>query len=413
MGKRIWIVNAQTGSPEKVANPRYLEFAKYFMAAGYDVITFNSSQREGIEVPNGKYLEKQYGEYKFVHVFAPEFVGNGVKRIYSIFKFAYNLYKNCNSFEKPDVILHNVHTPFDYPIVWMAKNLNAKYITEAWDAWPDVFVHLGLLKPYNPVMNFFYWVEKKMYYHADQLVFTYLGSQNYLKNKGWTTETGGKIDLSRVHYINNGVNLEQFDHDRDSYPRNDADLNRKEIFKIVYLGSVNYANHVKTLINAAALLQNDSNYHFFIYGNGAHREALEQYVRDEHIENVHFKEKRIPFREVAWVVSQATVNVMTYEKEFGYMGISSGKMFLYLAAGKPIVCNINIAYDNVIRDNELGVAENISTPEAFAQAIRNCAEQPSYKYQGMCDRVRKTAEQFDNKKLAAEEIQVIEAALAS
>ena len=113
------------------------------------------------------------------------------------------------------------------------------------------------------------------------------------------------------------------------------------------------------------------------------------------------------------MVSQATVNVMTYEKEFGYMGISSGKMFLYLAAGKPIVCNINIAYDNVIRDNELGVAENISTPEAFVQAIRNCAEQPSYKYQGMCDRVRKTAEQFDYKKLAAEEIKVIEAAFAS
>ena len=64
MSKRIWIVNAQTGSPERVANPRYLEFAKYFMAAGYDVITFNSSQREGIEVPNGKYLEKQYDMIK-------------------------------------------------------------------------------------------------------------------------------------------------------------------------------------------------------------------------------------------------------------------------------------------------------------------------------------------------------------
>ena len=413
MGKRIWIVNAQTGSPERVANPRYLEFAKYFMAAGYDVITFNSSQREGIEVPNGKYLEKQYGEYRFVHMFAPKFVGNGLKRIYSIFKFAHNLYKNRNSFEKPDIIIHNVHAPFDFFIVKVAKKLGAKYVSEVWDLWPDNFANFGMLSRSNPVMKVFYRVERWIYEHADQLVFTIPGALQYLQDKGWTTNKGGKIDMSHVHYINNGVNLEQFDHDRDSYPRNDADLNRKDIFKIVYLGSVNYANHVRTLINAAALLQNDSNYHFFIYGNGAHREALEQYVRDEHIENVHFKEKRIPFREVAWVVSQATVNVMTYEKEFGYMGISSGKMFLYLAAGKPIVCNINIAYDNVIRDNELGVAENISTPEAFVQAIRNCAEQPSYKYQGMCDRVRKTAEQFDYKKLAAEEIKVIEAAFAS
>ena len=65
----IWIVNPQTGSPEKAANPRYLELAKYFMESGHDVTTFNSSQREKITIPNGKYLEKQYGDYKFVHVF--------------------------------------------------------------------------------------------------------------------------------------------------------------------------------------------------------------------------------------------------------------------------------------------------------------------------------------------------------
>ena len=98
MGKRIWIVNPQTGSPERAANPRYLELAKYFMKAGHDVTTFNSSQREGIVIPNGKYLEKQYGDYKFVHVFAPDFVGNGLKRMLSLHKFAQNVYCLHNRF---------------------------------------------------------------------------------------------------------------------------------------------------------------------------------------------------------------------------------------------------------------------------------------------------------------------------
>ena len=413
MRKRIWIVNAQTGSPDKVANPRYLELAKYFMAAGYDVITFNSSQREGIEVPKGKFLEKQYGEYKFVHVYVPAFVGNGAKRIYSIWKFAHNLYKNRNAFEKPDVILHNVHAPFDYLVVKVAKKLGAKYISEVWDLWPDNFANFGMISRRNPVMMVFYRIERWIYEHADQLVFTIAGALQYLQDKKWTTNTGGKIDMARVHYINNGVDLEQFDYDRDSYPRDDADLNRKDIFKVIYLGSISFANHVQMLIDAAALLQNDTNYHFFIYGDGPQRETLEQYVEDKGIKNVHFKEKRIPLRECAWVVSQATVNIMTYEARFGYMGVSSGKMFQYLAAGKPIVCNINIAYDNVIRDNDLGVSENITTPEALCQAIRNCAEQPKYKYDGMCERVRRTAERFDYRNLAAEEIKVIEAALAS
>lgn len=406
---RVWIVNYYT-SPD-CSNPRYLQFAKYFMAKGWEVTTFYAK----FQGKTGKdmFTREKFDELDFVRVEAMRYGSSNLKRMYSIFKFAWDINRHAGDFEKPDVVLHNLHTPFDYPVLWAARKVKAKYVAETWDAWPDVFVHLRLVSKSNPIMKLFYWIEKQLYYHSDQLVFTYPGGQHYIQAKGWTTETGGKIDMSRVHYINNGVDIEQFDHDRDTYPRNDEDLNRKDIFKVVYMGAIRFANHVQLLIDAAALLQGDSNYHFFIYGDGDHREQLEKYVKEKNITNVHFKEKRIPLAECAWVVNQATVNIMTYEKDFGYMGVSSGKMFQYLAAGKPIVCNIKIAYDDVITDNDLGVAQDIEIPEAFAQAIRNCAEQPSYKYQGMCERVRKTAERFDYKKLATDEIKVIEAALTS
>ncbi len=407
---RVWIVNYYTGTPETVSNPRYLQLAKHFMTHDWEVMTFNANFKG--ETTDPLFIQKDYGEYRFVHVKAPRYVGNGLKRMCSIWTFAWRMYRHCKEFERPDVVLHNIHTPFDYPIVWMVKKLKVKYIAEAWDMWPDDFITAGLVSRYHPVQQFFYWVEKQLYYHADKIIFTFPGAKQYIKNKGWTTETGGKIDLANVHYINNGIDLEQFDKDKMSYPRPDEDINRKDIFKILYLGSVNLANHVQTLIDAAAQLQEDERYQFLIYGNGVHRELLEQYVKDKHIKNVHFKEKKIPLCECAWVVSQATVNVMNYKKGFGRWGVSSGKFCQYLAAGKPIVCNIDIAYDNVICDNHLGVAEDISTPEAFALAIRNCAEQPSYMYQSMCERVRKTAERFDYKKLAAEEIKVVEAALS-
>lgn len=416
MAKRIWIVNYYTGTPDNATNPRYLQFSHHFQKVGYDVITFNASYRPGAPQEliegDGMFEEHQYGEHRFVHVRCPRYVGNGLKRMYSIWAFAWRLYKHCNEFDKPDVILHNIHTPFDYPIVWMAKKLNAKYIAEAWDLWPEDFVTFGLVSRKNPVLHFFYWVEKKLYYHADQLVFTFLGAFDYLKRKGWTTETGGKIDMSRVHYINSGIDLEQFDSDKVAYPRPDEDINQKDIYKIIYLGSVNLANHVKTLIDAAFILQKNPKYQFFIYGNGADRDFLEQYVKDKEVRNVHFKEYRIPLCECAWVVSQATVNVMNYEKGFGHLGVSSGKLWQYLAAGKPIVCNIDIAYDDVITDNNLGVAYDIDTPEEFADAIQKCAEKTADQYKAMCERVRKTANRFDYKNLAAEEIKVVEAALA-
>ena len=404
---KIWIINTQTGSPEKAANPRYLELAKYFMEAGYDVTTFNSSQREGISIPNGKYLEKQYGDYKFVHVFAPDFVGNGVKRMLSLHKFAKNVYSIRKHFEKPDVILQNIHPPFDYSIVRLSKKLKVKYIAEAWDLWPADFPHFGLIKESNPAMKLAYAIEKQYYYHADEIVFTFEGGLEYLKKKGWTTETGGKIDMHHVHYINNGINIAKFDEDKEKHARPDEDLNRDDIYKIIYLGSIQKANHVQTLIDAAAILKDNPKYQFFIYGNGAHREFLEQYVKDNDIHNVTFKEKRIPYEDCAWVVSQATVNIMNYEKNFGWVGVSSGKMFQYLAAGKPIVCNINIAYDDVITNSNLGVARDLETPEEFAAEIQRIAELPQEEYDAMCQRVRRVGEQFDYKNLAAKEIELL------
>ena len=404
---RIWIVNYYT-SPD-CSNPRYLQFAKHFMARGWDVTTFYANWNGADTDPLFK--RETVNGLDFVQVKAPHYVGNGVSRMKSIFSFAWSIKNHCKEFEKPDVILHNVHTPFDYPIVWAAKKLNAKYIAEAWDAWPDVFAHLGLVSRSNPVLKVFYQIEKRLYEKADQVVFTILGMVNHIQDKHWTTNMGGRIDLEKVHYINNGIDLEQFDKDKEAYPRLDEDLHNPQILKVVYLGSINRANHVHTLIEAAKLLQNLGYYRFFIYGDGADREELEKKVKDEGITNVVFKEKRIPLCECAWVVSQANVNIMNYQKGFGYMGVSSGKMFQYLAAGKPIVCNVNIVYDDVITDNNLGIARDIETPEDFAQAILSVAEQPRASYDAMCERVRQTAERFDYKKLAAEEIKVIETAL--
>lgn len=405
--KKVWIVNSQTASPDNNDNPRYVELARYFMRQGYDVTTFNSSQREEIDIPNGLYLEKNYGEFKFVHVYAPDFVGNGMKRMLSMHTFAQNVLKISRKMDKPDVVLQNIHPPFDYPVVRMAKRLKAKYIAEAWDLWPEDFVTFGLVKANNPALKLAYQIEKQYYYHADEIVFTFEGGIDYLKRQGWTTETGGKIDLNHVHYINNGINIAQFDKDKLDFPRLDADINEQNVKRIVYLGSISRANNVKMLLEAAEKLKNLPNYKFFIYGDGSCRTELEQYAKDACLNNVVFKEKQISLAECAWVVSQATVNIMNYEKDFGRFGVSSGKLFLYLAAGKPIVCNINIAYDDVITRDNLGIARDFNNADEFAAAIRQMAELPQDEYEAMCQRVRQIGEEFDYEKLAQREIQLL------
>lgn len=406
MSKRIWIVNYYTGTPQTVSNPRYVQFSSYFMEAGYDVLTFNAVHDGDKTRPQFDF--KEYDGHKFIHVRCMSYVGNGIKRMMSIFTFAWKIYRHAKDFDKPDVVLHNIHPPFDYPIVLAAKKLKAKYIAEAWDLWPEAFVQTGFVSEKNIVMKIFHQIEKRFYYNSDQLIFTFLGAFDYLKRRGWTKETGGKIETERLHYINNGVDIAKFEKDKQGHARNDDELNDDETIKVIYLGSINHANNIKLLLDAAALLKEDKRYKFYIYGDGAERDDLQNYSKDNKLSNVSFRDKRIPFEDCAWVVSQATVNVMNYERNFGCHGISSGKMFQYLAAGKPILCNIDIAYDDIITDNNIGIAKEFSNAQEYVNALKQLAEQSDEEYIAMCNRVKETAKKFDYKVLSQKELEVIE-----
>lgn len=411
MKKCIWIVNYYTSSPSKTHNPRYLEFAKEFMEQGYDVVIFNSSVTERMTMST-PYVEKRYGKYHFVHIKSPSYKGNGLKRMFSIWMFAFSLFRHCKLFPSPDVILHNTHLPFDYPVYWVVKKLKAKYVAEYWDMWPDDFVSFGFISAKNPFMRVSYQIEYHLLKKADAVVYTLVGALKYLQDKGWTIDKGGKLSPDKIFYNNNGVQLQQFDKDKLNFPRPDEDINERGIIRIVYVGSLSLANSVRMLVDAAAILKSNKRYRFFIYGDGSERESLMNYCKENGVDNVIFKETSVPFCEVAWIVSQATVNIMNYKKGFAPYGVSSGKMFLYFAAGKPICCNIALSYSEITARN-IGIDRDFKSAEEYAQAIQTLAEQPKDEYDAMCKRARKAAEDFDYKVLSVKEYNIIEYVLQS
>lgn len=410
--KTIWIVNFYSTPPEFASNERHLKFAHYLTENGYKVIIFSSAYFRDGEIDlikdNSKYIEVNYGEYNFVHIKVKEHSGNGINRMIAIFQFAYRLLKYRKQFIRPDIILHNMHAPFDYLVSRCAKKLKSKYIAEAWDLWPDQFVRFGLIGKKNPILPFLYYVEKKIYMNADAIVFSMEGGIDYLKSRKWTKSTGGKIDENEVYYINNGVDIADFDLNKIRFCLNDTNVEDKFIFKVVYMGSIRLANNIKQLIDAANLLRDYNEIKFLIYGDGCERDSLENYSKEKCISNVIFKQKHIPLTYVPYVLSNASLNILNYQEGFGKYGISSGKLFQSLASGKPIVSNIKINYD-VISANNLGIAEDLNTPEKYANAIFQIYKMDKREYNNMCDRVRETAKEFDYKVLSNKLIDVINA----
>lgn len=396
--------------PELESRLRTIKFAQYLCEKGYDVTIFASSVMHNMEIDlikdQTKYLEKSYGTINFVHIKSKFYKTNGIDRVISSLQFHFRLNRYIKRLQKPDVILHTAYIPFGLGLYYTAKKLRAKYVIEIVDLWPETFVELGLINRNNPILYFAYKAEKWLYEKADNVVFSMEGGLNYIQDKKWDITNGGKINPEKVHYINNGVDLTDFNDNVKQFILKDDDLSNPEIKKIIYLGSIRLANNLKQLVDAAALLKNYQNIKFLLYGNGDDREYLIKYCKDNDINNVIFKEKWIDPKYVPYVVSASTVNILNYmPAHFGGYGGSQSKMFQYMASGKPICCNLKMMYCPINKNN-LGIAKEFSSTQEYAEAIYELANLDENELSEMKIRNLETAKSFDYRVLTEKMIEL-------
>jgi glycosyltransferase involved in cell wall biosynthesis len=410
--KRIWYISHYIAPPDFDTHSRAIKFAQYLTEAGYEVIIFASGflHNKNIDlIPgNRKFLEKEYGNLRFVHIKTRKYENNGFFRIYSLLQFSLRIFFLRKKFPKPDIIIHTAQVPFENFTYFTAKKLRAKYIIEVLDLWPESFVAYGIMSRKNPLLALAYMTEKWLYKRADKIVFSMEGGRDYVIEKRWNTENGGPVDLGKIYYINNGVDLQDFDRNKIQYTIDDPDLNDNSVFKITYIGSIRLANNLKQLIDAAALLKGYPNIKFLIYGDGSERKKLEQYCKENSIDNVAFKQKWIELKYVPYVLSKSSLNVINYmPSDILRYGGSQGKLFQYLASGKPICSNQKMGYC-IIEKNNLGISKSFESNQEFSDALLSFYTMDKNAYKETGERVRKAAAEFDYKVLAERLINALE-----
>jgi len=248
--------------------------------------------------------------------------------------------------------------------------------------------------------------EKWIYKKADKLIFTMEGGKDYIIDKGWDKEHRGPIDIEKVYHINNGVDLEDFEHNRNSHIIEDEDLKNDDLFKVVYTGSIRRVNKVGKLLDAAKLITNKK-IRFLIWGDGDELASLKKRIIDEKIDNVIFKgwveKKYIPY-----ITSKAQLNVICGDNIplFRY-GVSMNKLFDYFAARKPILVTFK-AGKSLIEKYMVGVELTSSDPLTIAKSVVDLVDNG----QEMCTRYSMNTESaareysFDN--LTRRLIEIIE-----
>ena len=394
----IWFVNKDCAPIEEYGTHlRTVKQAQFFQSKGYDVKVVCSARVHNTtinHVCHGSYKEEVCDGVPFLFVKTLGYKSNGPKRVLAYLLFSFNVFRLIRKYPHPNVIVHTSRIPFDYLVYRFAKRTKTKYILDITDFWPMEIEHFGFLSPDGIILKWFYNIEKKLYSDADHVVFSLIGYAKYLQDKQWTVEQGGNVDLKKTHYVNNGVDLKEFEEDLKHYQIDDKDLQDPSTFKVIYLGSIRQANNLYSLIEAAKELSYYQDIKILVYGDGPERSMLEEKVQSENIGNVIFKQKWIELKYVPYVLSRANVNLLNYAANWAPYGGSMNKMIMSFASGKPIVCNAGMGY-SPIRDRNLGIDKVFKSSKEYAEAISSIYRLPESEYAAMCKRVRETAKDFD------------------
>lgn len=403
----IWLINHYAVPPKYYPLARQTYFAKYLMAMGHAVTIFAASSVHNSDVnlitDGRKWREETVDGVHYVYIKCCDYQGNGLKRIYNICEFAWKLPGVCKQFPKPDAIVATSMPPTSCAMgVRMGRKWGCKTVAEIADLWPESIVAYGIAGPHNPAVLALRRLEKWIYKRADALVFTMEGAYDYITEQGWEAE----IPRSKVHYINNGVDLEQFDYNKDHFCVEDPDLDDPDTFKVVYTGSIRKVNNLGLLLDAAKCVP-DPRVKFLIWGDGDEREALERRVSDEGLTNVVFKGK-VEKKYIPSIVSRANLNFAhnSFTYLFNY-GISFNKLFDYFAAGQPILCDFPCRYNPAINYGA-GMEVRDARPQEIATVIGQLAKLPAEQRQLMGANARRAAEDYDFKRLTDKLVAVIE-----
>lgn len=400
--KNIWIINHYSMPPQYETRVRNNIMAKYLIQKGYKVKIFAASTIHNtdinlIEDKKRLYIKKTYDGVDFVHIRTSNYSGNGISRIINMLQFPLRLLKVSKKIgEKPDVIICDLEAIFAWSPYLVAKRFKSKFILEVRDLWPESIVVYKNMSNNNPIIRILYKVEKWIYKRSDKLVFSMEGGKDYIVNKGWNKD----IDMSKIHYINNGVDLKQFNYNKENYITKDVDLDNEDTFKVVYAGSIRQANNVRKIVDVAETIKKKGNINikFLIYGDGSDKEVLEKYCMESNIDNIVFK-GHLEKNKIPYILSKCDLNIMHFsQSSLKRYGSSMNKMFDYLASGKPSLSDCEFGYDTFNRYKG-GVSVDNASSEVLAENIIKFYNMPREEYNTYCHNALNAAEDFDFKVL--------------
>lgn len=198
------------------------------------------------------------------------------------------------------------------------------------DLWPESVEKVGLLTN-KTALKILYKVEKWIYRESDLLSG---------QTQGIVEELRKHKSSVKVFWLKNGIDTDYILNTRiDSEWRKKNNYSNDD-FIIMYGGVIGFAQALHTILEAAAILKNQTNIKFILIGDGPEKERLLTIKEELSLDNVHFI-PNTPKEEMVSILNASDTSVIPLKNIEHFLGAIPSKIFEALAYRKPILLGVN------------------------------------------------------------------------
>lgn len=359
--RRLLWVNHFAVAPSDGGGTRHFELAHALRAHAWHVTIaasdFHLHSRGYTRRPTSRAhsaIAERVDDVDFLWLYAAPYTTNDWRRARNWLSFSRSLARLSPNGEPPDLIIgSSPHLFAAHAAYRMARRLRVPFVLEIRDLWPESMIAAGGHR--GPVYHTLGALAKYLYARADRIIVLARGTGDHLATSG--------VDPRKIIYVPNGA---------DPAPNPHPWPAPRAPFTLVYAGAHGPANGLDTVLAAAALLR-DHPVRIILVGDGPAKPELQARAAHDQLPNVEFRGP-VPKTAMPDLLASAHAGLMVLrDAPLFAFGVSPNKLFDYLAAGLPVVCNVPGEVAGMLRDARAGEQAADSSARALADAILRLA----------------------------------------
>lgn len=249
---------------------------------------------------------------------------------------------------------------------WLSFWKGKPWVMEVRDIWPESIVAVGASSR-NKAIQFFEWLELRMYRSANQIVVVTDSFKKEILKKS-------HVDPGKISVIKNGANLALFQPVKKS-EKLISKLGLEGKFIIGYIGTHGMAHALDFVLRSAQKVE-DKRVHFLFVGDGAAKADLLELSKNLELNNTTFVDS-VPKDLIGDYISILDVGLVNLKKSDTFKSVIPSKMFELTAMGKPLLLGVDGESEKMLLEYNLGVHFSPENEKEFLKGISILVEKDS------------------------------------